>query len=134
MNCNTNHGIRTTAAAITLLASVFAVAQNTTTLQRPVITGPVGTTTPGKAPPSPGVIVKCPATILVAATNAPTPWLANSVLLNVQSASLSGQLPPNQQMVCNYTGSGYAWSSMRMIQPEFKSCSPSGTQFFCTKA
>jgi hypothetical protein len=99
----------------------------------PTSMAPAGVVAQGSRLSAHSATVRCPASITVQATNAPSPWLPNSVVLNVQSASLSGQAAPNQQMICSYTGSGYSWATMRVIQPEFKTCTPSGTQFVCTK-
>jgi hypothetical protein len=87
----------------------------------------------GKAPPSLGVIVKCPATIAAGANNAPAPWQPGGVSMNVQSATLTDPSAPTPQMICKYAGSGAQWQIYRNIQPEFKTCSPSGTQFICSK-
>jgi hypothetical protein len=79
------------------------------------------------------VTVRCPATISSQATNAPSPWLPGAVLMNVQSAALTSPSAPVPQMICRYEGSGASWQIYRNIQPEFKTCSPSGTSFVCTK-
>jgi hypothetical protein len=87
----------------------------------------------GKAPQSLGVIVKCPATFTVAATNAPSPWYPGANMMTVESATLSQQPPATQQMICNYVAGALKWSIGRPIQPNFKACTPTGTQFVCTK-
>jgi hypothetical protein len=87
----------------------------------------------GKTPSGLGVIVKCPATITVAATNAPAPWYPSANAMTVESATLSQQPPATQQMICNYVAGALKWSIGRPIQPDFKACTPTGTQFICTK-
>ncbi len=87
----------------------------------------------GKAPAGLGQIVACPATITVAATNAPSPWYPSANQMTIESASLSQQPPATQQMICNYVAGALKWGIGRPIQPSFKSCLPTGTQFICTK-
>jgi hypothetical protein len=77
--------------------------------------------------------VRCPSSISVQATNAPSPWLAGGVTMNVQSAALTSPSAPVPQMICQYEGSGATWRIYRNIHPEFKTCVPSGTSFVCTK-
>lgn len=81
-----------------------------------------------------GITVQCPATVTVQATNAPSPWLPNSVLLNVDSVTLTNQPVDIQQMVCRYRGSGYEWAIMHPIRPTYKSCVANGkSSFTCVK-
>jgi hypothetical protein len=87
----------------------------------------------GKTPSGLGQIVSCPATITVAATNAPSPWYPSANQMSVQSAELSQQPPASQQMICNYAAGALKWSIGRPIQPTFKACVPNGTQFICTR-
>jgi hypothetical protein len=87
----------------------------------------------GKTPSGLGQIVSCPATITVAATNAPSPWYPSANQMSIESASLSQQPPATQQMICNYVAGALKWSIGRPIQPSFKACVPNGTQFICTK-
>lgn len=79
-------------------------------------------------------VVNCPPSISAAATNAPQPWNWGGVTMNVVSAKLSDQPPPQQQMLCFYEGSGSKWNIGRSIQPEFSSCAvASANSFNCRK-
>jgi hypothetical protein len=77
--------------------------------------------------------VTCPPSIIAQATNAPSPWLPGGVTMSLQSAALTSPGAPAPQMICKYAGSGAAWQIYRNVQPEFKSCAVSGTQFVCQK-
>jgi hypothetical protein len=114
-------------AAVALTTWLCVLTQSNAQVVAPN-TGPIGTT-----PLSLGVIVKCPATVTVAATNAPSPWYPSASVMTVESASLSQQPPASQQMICNYVAGALKWSIGRPIQPNFKACTPTGTQFICTK-
>jgi hypothetical protein len=115
------------AAAVALSAALFAASQSGAQITAP------NTGTLGKTPPALGVIVKCPATITVAATNAPSPWYPSANQMSISSALLSQQAPTTQQMICRYVAGALIWEIGRPIAPEFKACTPTGTQFICTK-
>jgi hypothetical protein len=113
------------AVSLTALSAMAASAQYSGTPTKP---GPVGT--PGTTL---GQIVRCPASIIAQATNAPSPWLAGAVQMNLQSAAMTDPSASVPQMICKYAGSGAQWQIYRNVQPEFKSCAVSGTQFVCQK-
>jgi hypothetical protein len=113
--------------AVALTASFCAFSQSVAQVVAP------NTGTLGKAPSGLGVIVKCPATVTVAATNAPSPWYPSANAMTVESATLSQQPPASQQMICNYVAGALKWSIGRPIQPDFKACTATGTQFICAK-
>jgi hypothetical protein len=93
----------------------------------------VGKSVPDSIPNLPHV-VRCPNSIIAAATNAPLPWSPSAVGMSVVEAKLSSQPPAQQQMLCYYEGSGSKWYIGRNIQPEFKSCSvASAHSFSCLK-
>jgi hypothetical protein len=118
---------RTWSSTVALALAAFVATQSAAQITAP------NAGTVGKAPSGLGQIVTCPATITVAATNAPSPWYPSANQMTVQSASLSQQAPATQQMICNYVAGALKWSIGRPIQPSFKACVPNGTQFVCTK-
>jgi hypothetical protein len=114
--------------AIIASATVSFLAAAQITSQTRPNPGSVGTV------PSPlGTVVRCPAAITAQATNAPSPWFPSAVQMTAQSAALTHASAQTPQMLCNYAGSGSQWQIGRNIQPEFKRCTPSGTQFLCFK-
>lgn len=114
--------------AIIASATVSFLATAQITVQPRPNLGNVGT-----VPSALGTVVRCPATITAQATNAPSPWHPSAVQMNAQSAALTHPSAAVAQMLCNYAGAGSQWQIGRNIQPEYKRCTPSGTQFLCFK-
>lgn len=124
--------LKSSSISLWFTATVIAITVVIATQSAAQITAPNAGTI-GKTPSGLGQIVACPATITVAATNAPSPWYPSANQMSIQSASLSQQPPATQQMICNYVAGALKWSIGRPIQPSFKACVPNGTQFICTK-